>query len=253
MKLVFVTGVVVQFLTFLLFEVDTNQHHVKSGGGDQYLMRPRPAKGFLAVTKLQEVPGSKYDPKPEDLDVRQLRIKMGKNFDPEVMSIRKPHDLASHPNGTVKFPFKRNKKGRLVPTGEIPKAIKKLQYGALSLPDGTKLRTRLNPKLRRKLVQFLWAYTSCPVYEKWRDLGSRFWPRWLKEGHCYTERSCSIPPGMSCKPSAAEYKILLRWHCQDYDKAKKCRWAVIRHPIVTACSCECSNKVSNDDYDEDDF
>lgn len=44
---------------------------------------------------------------------------MGKNFDPEVMSIRKPHDLASHPNGTVKFPFKRNKKGRLVPTGEV--------------------------------------------------------------------------------------------------------------------------------------
>lgn len=55
MKLVFVTGVVVQFLTFLLFEVDTNQHHVKSGGGDQYLMRPRPAKGFLAVTKLQVI------------------------------------------------------------------------------------------------------------------------------------------------------------------------------------------------------
>jgi noggin len=140
------------------------------------------------------------------------------------------------------------------------------------LPDGTKLRTRLNPKLRRKLVQFLWAYTSCSVYEKWRDLGSRFWPRWLKEGHCYTERSCSIPPGMNCKPSEAEYKVkvyivyqikiliifivqvILRWHCQDYDKAKKCRWLPIRHPIVTGCACECPNKHgSNDDYEDNDF
>lgn len=90
----------------------------------------------------------------------------------------------------------------------VPKFIRKLQYGALALPDGTKLRTRLTPKLRRKLVQFLWAYTSCPVIEKWRDLGIRFWPRWLKEGQCHSERSCSIPPGMTCKPSEAEYKVL---------------------------------------------
>ncbi len=61
MILMGVTGVVVQFIVFLLSEVDgTNhhrhQHHLKSEGesqGDQYLMRPRPAKGFLSVTKLQ--------------------------------------------------------------------------------------------------------------------------------------------------------------------------------------------------------
>jgi hypothetical protein len=41
-------------------------------------------------------------------------------------------------------------------------------------------------------------------------------PRYLKEGHCQEgqrgslrERSCSIPPGMSCKPTEAEYKVRL--------------------------------------------
>jgi len=136
------------FLVTLAAE-STASHHSKVG--DQYLMRPRPAKGYHGVAKLQvsqcaseilqimdcsvkwgnlrlqlstldilqEPPGSKYDPRPEDMDIRQLRLKLGKNFDPQVMSIRKPHDLAYNPNGTVKFPFKRNKKGRLVPTGEV--------------------------------------------------------------------------------------------------------------------------------------
>lgn len=74
---------------------------------------------------------------------------------------------------------------------------------------GSKLRTRLSPKLKRKLIQFLWAYTACPILQKWRDLGIRFWPRWLKEGHCESKRSCSIPPSMTCSPSEAEYKVLL--------------------------------------------
>ncbi|ODM96374.1 Noggin-2 [Orchesella cincta] len=233
------------------------------GNQQQYVLRPTPAKDFFPIKKLQEPVGTKYDPRPEEMDIRQLRMKLGKHFDPNYMSIRRPIELTTHPNGTMRFPFKRNKKGRLVPTNEqhdeqgnsVPKFIRKLQYGALALPDGTKLRTRLTPKLRRKLVQFLWAYTSCPVIEKWRDLGLRFWPRWLKEGQCHSERSCSIPPGMSCKPSEAEYKVILRWHCQDYDKAKKCRWIQVRHPVITACACECSkgnsNSSSDDEYDED--
>jgi noggin len=89
----------------------------------------------------------------------------------------------------------------------MPKSLRKLEWGALGMADGSKLRTRVSPKLRRKLVQFLWAYTACPLFEKWRDLGIRFWPRWLKEGHCHSERSCSIPAGMTCQPSQADYKV----------------------------------------------
>jgi len=45
-------GVMVQFL-LLLTEVKGTHHNLKSG--DPYLMRPRPAKGFLTVTKLQVI------------------------------------------------------------------------------------------------------------------------------------------------------------------------------------------------------
>jgi len=69
---------------------------------------------------MQEVPGSKYDPKAEELqNIKHLRLRLGKHFDPSVMSIRKPRDLYIHPNGTVKFPYKRNKRGRLVPIGKV--------------------------------------------------------------------------------------------------------------------------------------
>lgn len=47
-------------------------------------------------------------------------------------------------------------------------------------------------------------------------------------------------------------QVLLRWHCQDYDKAKKCKWLTIRHPVVTSCECGC-NKNESDDYEDNDF
>jgi len=76
-------------------------------------------QGDSATCQLQEPVGLKYDPRPEDLDTRLLRIKLGKNFDPELMSIRKPYDLLTNRNGSVKFPFKRNRNGRLVPLGDV--------------------------------------------------------------------------------------------------------------------------------------
>ena len=74
---------------------------------------------FKYSKSFQEPPGIKYDPRPKDLDTRLLRIQMGKNFDPEFMSIRKPYEISTSPNGTVRFPFKRNRKGRLVPKGNV--------------------------------------------------------------------------------------------------------------------------------------
>lgn len=53
MLLVGITGVVIQFLLFLLSEVNGSHHLRHKPSGDQYLMKPRPAKGFLSVTKLQ--------------------------------------------------------------------------------------------------------------------------------------------------------------------------------------------------------
>lgn len=85
----------------------------------QYLMRPTPARDFFPIKKLQEPVGTKYDPRQEEMDIRQLRMKIGKHFDPNYMSIRRPIELTTHPNGTMRFPFKRNKKGRIVPVNEV--------------------------------------------------------------------------------------------------------------------------------------
>jgi noggin len=92
-----------------------------------------------------------------------------------------------------------------------------MNFRYIRLPDGSRLRTRISAKLKKKLQQFLWGFTACPIVYRWKDLGIRFWPRYLKEGHCPAGKtSCSIPPGMKCRPAAKAHKTLLRWHCAQY-------------------------------------
>jgi noggin len=99
----------------------------------------------------------------------------------------------------------------------MPRFLRKMNFRHIKLPDGSRLRTRISAKLQKKLQQFLWAFTACPVVYRWKDLGIRFWPRYLKEGYCPAGKtSCSIPPGMKCRPAAKVHKTLLRWHCTQY-------------------------------------
>lgn len=151
-------------------------------------------------------------------------------------------------------PFRRNLRGRLVPVGDMPHSIAALDLRGVRLPDGSRLRTRISPRLRRKLQNFLWAYTACPVTRRWRDLGLRFWPRWLKEGHC-PESPCSIPPGMRCRPAATRHQALLRWHCRPQGShqglglhgadpkqpQRHCSWIKVEYPVITECSCGCAD------------
>jgi noggin len=124
---------------------------------------------------------------------------------------------ASSGSDLVEFPFRRNKRGRLVPVGDMPHFLRKMNFKYIRLPDGSRLRTRTSAKLKKKLQQFLWAFTACPIVYRWKDLGIRFWPRYLKEGHCPAGKaSCSIPPGMKCRPAAKAHKTLLRWYCPQY-------------------------------------
>ncbi|KAJ9591539.1 hypothetical protein L9F63_001893, partial [Diploptera punctata] len=145
----------------------------------------------LPPPDLIEPPNKMLDPKPHDLNATTLKAKLGRNFDPNFMSISRPvrHPNNNHHNQSelAEFPFKRNKKGRLVPMGEMPRSLRKMNFKYIRLPDGSRLRTRISAKLKKKLQQFLWAFTACPIVYRWKDLGIRFWPRYLKEGHC--------PPG----------------------------------------------------------
>ena len=155
------------------------------------------------------------------------------------MSVGKPKEAILYPNGTIEYPVRYH--------NNLPKHNRsKWNLGSLVLPDGTKVRKQLARKVRKKLEKFLWLYTQCPVIYRWKDLGSRYWPRWVKQGRCLTNQSCSFPPGMRCRAAEERDVVILRWHCQRWDPPRFCKWIYMHYPIVTRCKCGCTTTKSND-------
>uniref|UniRef100_A0A2S2P923 Noggin n=1 Tax=Schizaphis graminum TaxID=13262 RepID=A0A2S2P923_SCHGA len=227
-------------------------------------LRPVPSND-PGVVDLVEMPNPALDPRPSDLNVTALLAKLAAKFDPNYMSVTAPEHLVP----VVDIPFRRNRRGRLVPTGKMPAEIRDLDTKFFLLPDGRRLRTRISGQLRKKIQQYLWGRTACPMHRQWKDLGQRFWPRWLLEGHCPKgETSCSVPAGMYCRATGNQYKTLLRWHCrggpsgpsavlQQYNSLpgakatgsmvnpiKVCQWIKVEYPVVTECGCGCATDVS---------
>ncbi|XKL63261.1 hypothetical protein PGB90_005625 [Kerria lacca] len=211
--------------------------------------------GLKASNILDEVPlvdliepaPSIDDPRITELNITALRLKLGSNFDPNVMSINAPVDK----DNMSYFGFRRNRMGRLIPTGTMPDYLSKIDFKYLTLTNGSKLRTKISSKLKRKIQQFLWAYSACPVIYRWKDLGIRFWPRYLKTGYCPENISCSVPPGMTCRPSATTHKTLLRWYCKNHIHSsnssphKYCQWIKVEYPVLAECSCSCPPRSNN--------
>lgn len=188
-----------------------------------------------------------YDPKESDLNTARLKAKLGAFYDEAFMSISKPKaDNNSFENKTKEghlHNFTRNKNGRLIPKEELPDYLKDINFKYIYLSDGNKIRTRISSKLKKKLQQFLQTYTKCRISYKWKDLGPRFWPRYLKAGYCAAggRVSCSIPPGMTCRPGRTEHKTLLWYHCGGRGTGElKCQWRNVQYPVVTFCTCGCA-------------
>ena len=89
------------------------------------------------------------------------------------------------------------------------------------------------------MLKYLHAHTHCAVRHRWKDLGARFWPRWVRAGTCDSARSCSIPAGMTCRPAGSRDLTLLRWHCRDFLRGRNCKWLRVQYPVVTRCACSC--------------
>ncbi|CAH8588962.1 unnamed protein product [Heterobilharzia americana] len=108
-------------------------------------------------------------------------------------------------------------------------------------------QSKKNQKLRRLLREFLRDYTSCPLYNMWYDWGPRFWPRWIKAGKCVNlgNISCSLPPGMYCHEKGIKDIIILRYICPEKWPVSSCNWYRIHLPIVTECSCGCTDKIKH--------
>uniref|UniRef100_A0A3B4ZDH4 Noggin n=1 Tax=Stegastes partitus TaxID=144197 RepID=A0A3B4ZDH4_9TELE len=186
-----------------------------------YLLRPVPSDA-LPVELLREEPDPVLDPKEKDLNETELRSALGSHFDPLFMSVSEPEDRspAEEPR----------------PSGSMPREIRTLEFEA---PLGR--RTKPGRKLRRRLQLWLWSVGLCPVLHAWTDLGSRFWPRYVKVGSCSSQRSCSVPEGMLCRPAKATSFTLLRWRCGPRRAGLRCAWIPVQFPVISECKCSCSS------------
>lgn len=208
-------------------------------GGQHYLhIRPAPSDN-LPLVDLIEHPDPIFDPKEKDLNETLLRSLLGGHYDPGFMATSPPEDRPGGGGGGTaggaEDLAELDQLLRQRPSGAMPSEIKGLEFSE-GLAQGKK--PRLSKKLRRKLQMWLWSQTFCPVLYAWNDLGSRFWPRYVKVGSCFSKRSCSVPEGMVCKPAKSVHLTVLRWRCQRRG-GQRCGWIPIQYPIISECKCSC--------------
>lgn len=222
------------------------RRHKQTQQPADYIPNSLPLKPSLVMVPLdlQETPNKDLDPDLETLDVKELLDKMSSDYDNQYMSYTLPREMLANPNGTLEYEFKNGQR----PRGPMPADFQMLEHRSMKLSeDGPEIKLRASLKTRRKLQKFLWAYSYCPVRYKWKELSSRFWPRYIRTGACESKRSCSIPSGMTCQPSKISHIKLLRYYCP-YSYKKSCTWIKIEYPILTECSCGCQQYSSDSDY-----
>uniref|UniRef100_A0A3Q3KJ14 Noggin n=1 Tax=Monopterus albus TaxID=43700 RepID=A0A3Q3KJ14_MONAL len=203
--------------------------HLIDRGGCQhyYLLRPIPSDS-LPLVELKEDPDPVFDPKERDFNETELKNVLG-DFDSRFLSVLPPMDDRYTGNEEL-GDFQIQKPGGVLPK-EIRAVDFDVQFGKKHKPS---------KKLKRRLQQWLWAYSFCPVLYTWTDLGNRFWPRFVRVGSCLSKRSCSVPEGMVCKPANSTHLTILRWRCVQ-KKGLKCAWIPVQYPIITDCKCSCSS------------
>ncbi|CAL8271067.1 unnamed protein product [Lota lota] len=192
-----------------------------------YLLRPIPSDS-LPLVGLKEDPDPVFDPREKDLNETELRSALG-DFDSRFLSVSPPEDKFTGNEELDDYEIQK-------PSGVMPKEIKAMDF---DVQFGKKQKP--SKKLKRRLQQWLWAYSFCPVMYTWNDLGSRFWPRFVRVGSCLSKRSCSVPEGMVCKPADSTHLTVLRWRCVQRKGGLKCAWIPVQYPIITECKCACSN------------
>lgn len=206
------------------------------------LLRPIPSDS-LPLLELKEDPDPIFDPRERDLNETELRAVLG-DFDGRFLSVAAPppppppggEEDGGGGFGRALSADELDDWDALKLGGALPKELRVADVDA-------QLGKRHKPskKLRRRLQQWLWAYTACPVAHAWTDLGSRFWPRYVRTGSCPSKRSCSVPEGMVCRPAASAHLSLLRWRCVQRKGGLKCAWIPVQYSVITDCKCACAS------------
>ncbi|KAM6437160.1 noggin-like [Liasis olivaceus] len=189
-----------------------------------------PKAKHLRTSRLMKLLGSSYDPFWMSLvDPR------GRNPSAEELSTQS-QDLAEH---RARF---RKKLLQETSRLELPKWLPLLPF-----QDG--IPHNLSQSFIYHLRQWLVDSATCYLTSSWVDMGSIFWPRWIRHTYCdLTRAGCSWPPGMTCRPAQITHIKLLAWHCwlngtqslNPRKSRKECVWRQIPYPVVAACKCACS-------------
>ncbi|GFY42522.1 hypothetical protein TNIN_460761 [Trichonephila inaurata madagascariensis] len=204
-------------------------------------------------------------PRKKNLDPQQLMEILGNFYNPELMSVEEPSALANKdPDRGASYVIRHD-------NWQHADLIKQLQATNLSMElaqlGGSKILEE--PVFAKTVEKWLLKRTACPVRYAWEDIGSLFWPRYIKRGECASvPGTCSWPPGMHCVPSGTTTLHILRWQCKvpkgksrrknfknlkdsknkDWPKKinegeqppnLKCSWIRVPYPITSDCLCTC--------------
>ncbi|XP_061702233.1 noggin-1 [Syngnathoides biaculeatus] len=206
----------------------------RAGCQHYYLLRPIPSD-TLPLVDLREDPDPALDPRERDLNETELLGLLG-DFDSRFLALS---PMPSGQDGFAGNDDPREDAELLQKSGGVvPKEIRALDLDVQL--QGRRPIKPISKKLKRRLQQWLWAYSFCPVRYSWSDLGARFWPRYVRAGSCLAKRSCSLPEGMLCQPAASTHLTLLRWRCAHRKAGLKCAWIPVHYPVITDCKCACA-------------
>lgn len=175
------------------------------------------------------------DPLQSDRDIVLLKAKLGEDYSQDRIALNKDEFLMKKNNAT-KAHEKENEFVRKMLTKSMPEEIKTLDF---KMPG---IKRYLGPKASKKLQLWLWQVSHCSVVPKWKDLGARYWPRYVNVGKCSKKATCSFPSGMKCRIAKTKNIGVLRWHCLDRlvpRKAATCIWLKFNYPVLAECKCKC--------------
>ncbi|KAL7054508.1 hypothetical protein AAHC03_026016 [Spirometra sp. Aus1] len=137
--------------------------------------------------------------------VEKLRVILGSNFDHAWMSTERPGTLG---NLTTQQEESQQQKA-------LTEELSRQHFTIVEEVAGVgKQKVNLSPKDADLIRRWLLQKATCPVQFVWRDLGNRYWPRWIRHAVCKEGTSCSWPSGMRCKLSGTKTLRLLRWYCR---------------------------------------
>lgn len=197
-----------------------------------------------------------YMPYGKHLKIKRLLRKLGEEFNSEWMSIELPRLANYVPDNS------HNPKNDIQTVLEKSRLVHVIDLYATEL--------KLNNQSKEIIESFLQTMSRCQTDFEWEDLGSLFWPRYVKSGSCSSVGTCSWPTGMLCQASEVKTLRLLHWRCIRRKQEKKetnrksknknvtigrigksrritgavskklkCRWKKIPYEITASCGCSC--------------